>query len=337
MSIKALINSQDWIPGIKKNTMARTAIQMLHARLPRHVKQEIKIAAAVGGVDHFDAIAANFAYEVALVSLASAAPSIGDLFKSLSGVKATPVGCTTLVSISSDERAETPINDRVEFARNLDWPDRDGSLKKHTIVKKYTAPNKGELRKSYLPLEYESVTFPGYSGILTGFAPQRFAVAINAVMSVEAPQMGASPTFLLRQALDECASFDSAVKLLSETPLVTSAAFTVVSAEMHRGPEDGAVVIERTPFTYALRRAEHLGGDDWLLVATNSMRSISSKWDPVPPVPGLSDSSDTRYDSVFRDVKAALPIQTVLANAEFGCTVYRAAAEVLLDKGLRVW
>jgi hypothetical protein len=336
MSIKALINSQDWIPGVKKNTIARTAIQMLYARLPRHVRQEIKIAAAVGGVDHFDAIAANFAYEVALVSLAGNIPSVADLFRSLSGVKATPVGCTTLVSISSDERAETPINDRVELARNLDWPDRDGALKKHTIVKKYTAPNKGELRKSYLPLEYESVTFPGYSGILTGFAPKRFAVAINAVMSDEAPQMGAAPTFLLRRALDECASFEAAVKLLSETPLVTSAAFTVVSAALHHGPEDGAVVIERTPSTYAIRKAEHIGGDNWLLVATNNTRSISSGWNTTS-MPGLAETTDARYDDAFKDVIAGMPLATVLARAEFGCTVYRAAAEVLADKGLRVW
>ena len=328
MSIKALVNSQDWIPDLKKNPIARAALQLMHARLPRHVKQEIRIAAAVGGVDHFDAIAANFAYEVALVAVSNHTLDKGDLMRVFSGTKATPIGCTTFVRITAHERSEMPINMQVEFARNLDWPDSDGSLKRYAEIR-LCRPTNRKLSA------YEVATFPGYSGALTGFAPGRFAVAINAVMSDEPPKMGAAPTFLLRRALDECASFESAVRLLAETPLVTSAAFTVVSAEPFGTPDD-AVVIERTPTTYAVRRAEHLDGDTWLLAATNNMRSISSKWDAVP-VPGLSDTACERYDGVFRDVEAGLPIPTILANAEFGCTVYRAAAEVLDDPGLRMW
>lgn len=328
MSIKALVNSQDWIPDLKKNPIARAALQLMHARLPGHVQQEIRIAAAVGGVDHFDAIAANFAYEVALVAVSNHTLSSGDLLRAFSGAKATPIGCTTFVRITAHERAETPINVQVEFARNLDWPDSDGSLKRYAEIRR------GEPTNRKLST-YEVATFPGYSGVLTGFAPGRFAVAINAVMSDEPPKMGAAPTFLLRQALDECASFDAAVRLLSETPLVTSAAFTVASAAQFGSPED-AVVIERTPSKYALRRPEPVATDTWLLAVTNDMRRISDGKTPLA-LPGLSETTCARYDGVFRDVRAGLTAQTILSKAEFGCTVYRAAADVLDDPGMRMW
>lgn len=336
--MKELIASQDWIPDLKKNPTARTAIQLLHSRLPSHVRQEIKIAAAVSGVDHTEAIMANFAYEVALVALAvDRLPSIPEMLRSLTTTKARPIGCTTLVSLrAEDPQAETLTNRSVDFARNLDWPDRGGVLKKTATVKTYAARNRRAMEQRGVPPTFQSVTFPGYSGVLTGFAPGRFAVAINAVMSDESPVLGAAPTFLLRRVLDECASFDEAVKVLSETPMVTSAAFTIASADQFSKSDTGAVVIERTPTRYAHRYPERVGDGHYLLATTNDMRRISTTKVPAA-LPGLSETTCRRYDGVFAGIPAGTPIADVLQEAEFGCTVYRARAELLSEAGLTTW
>lgn len=339
--MKDLIASQDWIPALKKNSAAKVAANMLFRSLPPHVRREIETAARESRVEMIDAILANFAYEVALVSLAMpAAPSqglIGSILSSFCVRKATPIGCTTLVSLRSDSPPEEyPNNTSVVFARNLDWPDRDGALKRNVFIRTVMANNQRGLRRAGLPPTFQTVTFPGYSGVLTGFAPGRFAVAINAVGSDERPVMGAAPTFLLREALDECLSFQDAVKMLSERPLVTSAAFTVANADPLGSPDRDAVVIERTPTKYAHRYPEKVGEGHWLVVATNDMRRISTGPTPVA-LPGLSETACKRYDGVFRDIPAGLSVEETLRAAEFGCTVYRAKADILRDRGLCVW
>lgn len=332
MSLKRIVTRQTWIPQVLERPLARQALRMLHASLPSHIQQEMRIASAVSGVPLEQVIACNYSYEVALVACAPKLPSLPDLFRSFADTEARPVGCTTFVVLpETEEPAE--VDDGLIFARNLDWPDPDGYLRRYTTIEEKTTPYPWLMEKVGAPYTWKNITFPGFSGVLTAYAEKRFAVALNAIMTEESPRMGAAPTFLLRKVMDECPTFDAAVAMLSKTPLLTSAMFTVMSASPFTGPDD-AVVIERSPTRFAIRRPEKVAGNKRLVVATNDTRKMATDGKSV--LPNLGESSCRRYDSVYEGVAAGLPVRDILKNAEFGCTIHSVTVEPF-KTGLQVW
>src|SRR5256885_9846125 len=61
-------------------------------------------------------------------------------------------------------------------------------------------------------------SWPGFTGALSGLATGRFAITLNAALSVEPAQL-ATPNHLLdSNALEEAPSFEAALELLSRTP-----------------------------------------------------------------------------------------------------------------------
>lgn len=97
--------------------------------------------------------------------------------------------------------------------------------------------------------EYYNFTWPGFVGVATATAPKRFLLSYN-----EAPQKSCNfitnikimlsknipPLWLTRQVMENCKNYTEAKKMLSETPLCTSAIFTLMS-------ESGeGCIIERT-------------------------------------------------------------------------------------------
>jgi hypothetical protein len=98
------------------------------------------------------------------------------------------------------------------------------------------------------------VTWPSFGGVMTALAPGRFSGALNQAPSAGLGRIGdwlierwrvwrrgrVPPGVLLRRAFDECAGFDDAVRLLTETPLCRPAIFALAGSD----PADG-VVIER--------------------------------------------------------------------------------------------
>ncbi|MCI4677557.1 hypothetical protein K9U39_18850 [Rhodoblastus acidophilus] len=140
--------------------------------------------------------------------------------------------------------AEDPGHGGPTLLRTLDWP-FDG------LGRALVATRRQGVAGSYV-----SLTWPGYAGVLTGFAPGRFAAAINQP-PLPGPfgkalgwplarwRVGASretpPSHLLRLAFDTCENFDAAVALLRQTPICIPAIFTLAGAK----PGE-TVVIERT-------------------------------------------------------------------------------------------
>lgn len=112
--------------------------------------------------------------------------------------------------------------------------------------------------------DYFAVTWPGFSGVLQGMAPGRFAAAINqAPMRKSGGGFAADwltgrirvgktlalpPSHLLRQALETARNYQVAKTMLTNTPLAVPAIFTLTGAH----PGEGCV-IERTEEGCAVR------------------------------------------------------------------------------------
>jgi acid ceramidase len=88
--------------------------------------------------------------------------------------------------------------------------------------------------------------------VFSGIAPGRFAITLNAVLSMEPTQLATPVVFLLRTVFEQAATFDDALALLTETPLPCDCLLLLTGV---RAGELG--VIERTPSRHALRYAKN--------------------------------------------------------------------------------
>lgn len=177
------------------------------------------------------------------------------------------LGCTAFAA----DTPHGPIH-----ARNLDWMSREGTLERHTVVNRYLRGGKHV---------FSTVGWPGHIGALSGYAPGRFSITLNAVLSDE-PALFASPvSFLIRRILEGADDFATAVRILSETEIACDCLLLVV------GVQPGEfVVVERTPTRSAQRRPD---GD--VLVVTNDYRSLSDPGAGVGP-DDLLLTSCSRFD-----------------------------------------
>lgn len=111
---------------------------------------------------------------------------------------------------------------------------------------------------------YFNVTWPGYSGMLQGMAPNRFAACANlgpirksgagafgdwlaGRFKVHA-NMALPPTHLLRRVFDEARDYGAARTMLATTPIAVPALFVLTGTKSGEG-----CVIERTETNYAVR------------------------------------------------------------------------------------
>src|SRR5262249_34860089 len=135
------------------------------------------------------------------------------------------------------------------LVRTLDWP--FPGLGRHAEVARMRGPAG----------EFFSVTWPGYVGVLTAMAPRRFAASINQAplwrrtahpwlrfYDIAANAVNTwrrirhiPPDQLLRQAFEECATFEEARRLLETTPIARPVIYTLAGS---RAGE--RCVIERT-------------------------------------------------------------------------------------------
>jgi hypothetical protein len=119
------------------------------------------------------------------------------------------------------------------------------------------------------------VTYPAMVGTIHAMAPQRFAIAINRApipVTFKLPKLlqpltkpidkwawriksyrakGASAPLLLRKVFEECANYDEAVKMLSETKLAAPVIFTICGTQKGQ-----ACVIERDREAAVLHEGE---------------------------------------------------------------------------------
>ena len=171
-------------------------------------------------------------------------------------------------------------------ARNLDWSSGNGLLSRYTVVTKFTGAPAGE---------FATLGWPGFVGVLSAVAPGRFAVSLNAALSLDAPQPGMPVVFLLRTVLEQARTFEEAVATLAGAPLPCDCLLLVT------GTRAGEMaVVERTPSRHAIRRAEN----GWLCV-TNDYRGLAV--DTAGPNGELAATSCGRYDRATALLQAARP------------------------------
>jgi len=143
------------------------------------------------------------------------------------------IGCTAFAVNTGDS---------VLHARNLDWWSENGALTRYTAACRFTGGAAGE---------FITIGWPGFIGAFSGVAPGRFAVTLNAVLSLEPAQPATPVVFLLRTVLEEARSFDEAVSILSSTMIPCDCLLLVT------GTRPGEMVaIERTPTRHAVRSAQ---------------------------------------------------------------------------------
>jgi hypothetical protein len=130
----------------------------------------------------------------------------------------------------------------VLHARNLDWWTKSAILSRYTTVCNFVGGIAGE---------FTTIGWPGFTGVFSGFAPNRFAITLNAVLSLE-PAVPATPVVLvLRSVLEEAQNFDEALSSLSAATLPSDSLLLLTGT---RAGEH--VVIERTPTRSAVRRGQ---------------------------------------------------------------------------------
>jgi hypothetical protein len=164
-----------------------------------------------------------------------------------------PLGCTAFAVDS----ARGPIH-----AHCLDWDDGAKIAREFATPVRFVADDGRDV--------IVSSGWPGFLGVLTGMAPGRFAVTLNAVWS-EDPRLVAEPVaFLLRRVLSTTPSFDEAVSLLADSRISCDCILLVT------GTKQGELaVIERTPTRNAERRAQNgtlLATNHYLALAAGSNR-----------------------------------------------------------------
>ncbi len=151
------------------------------------------------------------------------------------------LGCTTACQ-THDGRAA------MQLYRTLDWPFRLG---RDIVVARHATPSG----------PYDNITWPGYLGVLTGLAPGRFAAAINqppmrysfSHVSLGLPidwmvnrwrirkATALPPAHLLRQAFEQCATYEAAKSLLESTPVCIPVIYTLTGVT----PDSGCVIERR--------------------------------------------------------------------------------------------
>ena len=153
------------------------------------------------------------------------------------------------------------------LVRTLDWPFE--GLGRHTEL----------AHMSGAAGDFVSVTWPGYVGVLTAMAPQRFAGCINQApmwrrtrhrwlrpcdFAVNAATVWAGggrmpPDQLLRQAFEVCDDYRAARRMLETTPLSRSVIYTLVGCVARE-----RCVIERTETDFVSRDDETSAANDWV-------------------------------------------------------------------------
>jgi hypothetical protein len=139
--------------------------------------------------------------------------------------------------------------------------------------------------------KFSSAGFPGAVGVVTGLSSRGFAVILNAVTTPDPVCKTGYPVLLhLRRVMEDAASFDDALAMLSNQKLTTPGLFTLVGTK-----NEQRVVVERAPKRHALR----WGLPTEPLITTNNYHLLD-----IPPAErddwDLSRTSCGRYGRLWQ-------------------------------------
>ena len=243
--------------------------------LPPHLTQMLA-AAAEGFIrpDHWHELQALAS--TSNVPLTSAI--IGNLYYDLSKVVLNQMlGCTAFA-------VETGTG--ILHARNLDWWTENAMLARYTMVTNFTGAQAGD---------FTAIGWPGFIGAFSGVAHGRFAVTLNAVLSMDPPQLASPVVFLMRTVLEEAPTYEAALEALAETPIPCDCLLLLT------GTRPGEIaVIERTPSRHAIRSSRN-----GFISVTNGYLQLDAKGSTAPSA--LMGSSCSRLDHITAMVQAARP------------------------------
>jgi hypothetical protein len=144
----------------------------------------------------------------------------------------------------------------------LDW--RSPGLGRHVIAARVSSPRG----------RFVTLTWPGYTGVLTGMAPGRFSAALNQAPMRKAVGFYAldwavsrrrvwsmphpTPAHLLRSVFEEAADFAEARERLTRTPISTPAIFSLAGLR----PTE-TIVIERTETDARVHVGPNVAANHW--------------------------------------------------------------------------
>jgi hypothetical protein len=170
-------------------------------------------------------------------------------------------------------------------ARNLDWWSDNDILSRYTEVFDFQRNGK---------TVYKSVAWLGYFGVISGIKPNAFSVTINAASSHESFQIAKPVTYLLREVLDTCETYEEAKEMLINTKLMSDSILTLVGAK--KGQK---TIIERTP-----TKAKVLENSGEVLIATNHYLQIENL---VIDGQKIQESSEARYQALEQNLDKKIP------------------------------
>jgi len=124
--------------------------------------------------------------------------------------------------------------------RNMDWPMDE--LKRKTIELEFHGAKAGS---------FTAITFPGYTGVLTGIAPDRFSASINMMIEDYGISLRGKPiSFILREVFEECESYEDAVEFLEHSDSFAPGFIHIVGIEEGENNVIGIMPKEYQNFTY---------------------------------------------------------------------------------------
>lgn len=225
------------------------------ARVPRALRGELRAIGDWVGCGYEKTLLANIYYDLLKVAF----------------------GCTAFA-------VDTP--DGPVHARNLDWWTEDEMLSRFTKVMRFHDP-KGN--------DFSVIGWPGFVGALSGVAPGRFAVTLNAVLSGESTRYAKPISLFIRTVLEKARDYDEAVHMLSKTAIFSDCLLLVT------GVRAGEMcVIERTPSRSEIRRPKN-----GAIVVTNDYRVIDA--DSGESTTELAATSCGRYDQALQMIQGDRP------------------------------
>jgi acid ceramidase len=140
--------------------------------------------------------------------------------------------------------------------------------------------------------DFSVVGLSGFVGALTGIVPGGYSVAINQAPASEPPGFDFGPSFLVREVLETCATYDDAVYALKHTRIAAPVFFTVCGTRPGQG-----CVVERRRRAHRVRRMR-----DRLLVQANHHVAPSWRRDHQEDVE-LQDDSELRQELAERRLR----------------------------------
>ncbi|XP_023658950.1 N-acylethanolamine-hydrolyzing acid amidase-like [Paramormyrops kingsleyae] len=262
--IIAQVGNPKWV-----HQAIKPVVETLEDYIPQHYAGEIQGLASLSGIDITDIILANFVYEITAF-------------------------CTSIVAQDT--------NGRIYHGRNMDFAFVE-ILRNLTVDIIFIRDGK---------VAYRGTSFAGYVGLWTGQSANKFTISgnqrddgfslENVTLAIILKNTPAS--WLIRETLEEAASYQDALERLSKVPIITPVYYIVGGVQ----PGEGAVVTRNSSGAADVWELDPPHGQ-WFRVETNY-----DHWNPpphgddrrTPTIKALNDTGqkNINLDSLFKVLSA---------------------------------